>query len=201
MGYDPIDFPYMAAPATETVARALGILVTLQAVAYTTAGLRITNRGRALSSLPVNIWNALMVLNSPDHDCQDAVLSLVSMLEAVDSGGSVWIPCGSEQYQAALEHLQQSNGDHIMLLNIYLAWCEAGFARKKVGVPRSVLSERKCDESRRLDSHPTDQVLVGHGRHQTVLGPGTPYQDDRPQVLCSRSRGHRLRQLPSRGQA
>jgi pre-mRNA-splicing factor ATP-dependent RNA helicase DHX15/PRP43 len=131
MGYDPIDFPYMAAPATETVARALGILVTLQAVAYTTAGLRITNRGRALSSLPVNIWNALMVLNSPDHDCQDAVLSLVSMLEAVDSGGSVWIPCGSEQHQAALEHLQQSNGDHIMLLNIYLAWCEAGFARKK----------------------------------------------------------------------
>lgn len=148
MGHDPLNFPYMAAPATETVARALGILVSIEAVSYSgTGGLQITNRGVALSSLPVNIWNALMVLDSPNHDCQDAVLSLVSMLEAIDSGESVWAqdarPDRMERRRAALEHFQLGQGDHIMLLNIYLAWREAGHLRNK----SEFLSEYALNES------------------------------------------------------
>jgi HrpA-like RNA helicase len=129
LGHDPLTFPYMSAPSTEVVAKAFGILSALGAIKVSQVGLEITSRGLAISRLPVPVYHAIMLLESPKFGSQDEILSLVAMLEATEDGRTLFLPPmeegASAKIQAARKHFGQKSGDHIILLNIYLAYREA----------------------------------------------------------------------------
>lgn len=129
MGRHPMHFPYISPPATETVIRALGTLITIGAIQYGHK-LELTPRGDVLSRLPIDIGSALMVFESVNFDCQDEILSVVAMIAATkEGGGSLFIPQASKEDKAALKDIMaqfgQQRGDHIMYLNVYLAWRQA----------------------------------------------------------------------------
>jgi len=131
MKFNPLAFPFMSAPATETVARALGILTDIGAIKWSARGLELLPRGRAISGLPVSVWGAVMILESTRLRCQDAIISLVSMIEAISTGDMLYIDDGLPDFKlrkaSSIRHFGRKHGDHIQLLNVYLAWRNAEF--------------------------------------------------------------------------
>lgn len=129
MGCHPMTFPYISPPATETVYKALGTLTLIGAVEYGQNGLALTSRGEAYSRLPCDVWSGLMLLESQRFNAQDEMLSLVAMLTATEDGVKLFIKPptdeGKAAVKAAMRHFGQKRGDHIMLLNIYMAWRQA----------------------------------------------------------------------------
>ncbi|RYN21323.1 Pre-mRNA-splicing factor ATP-dependent RNA helicase [Alternaria arborescens] len=124
LGKSPINFPYIVAPATETVTKALGILREMDAV--NARGTELTARGKALSRLPIDPYLAAALLESPTIGCSDEVLTIVSMIEVSEGGGSLFIqPIGKEE-EAKLKRIRNEfcghSGDHVLLLNVYFAW-------------------------------------------------------------------------------
>ena len=129
MGRHPFTFPYMSAPSTEVIVKALGILSAFDAIRVSSLGLEITKRGVAISRLPANVYHAVMLLESPRFGCQDETLSLVAMLEASEGGRILFIDGHDKDNQTKVQgtrqKFDQASGDHIVLINIYLAYREA----------------------------------------------------------------------------
>jgi len=128
MGLNPINFPYMSAPATETIVKALGVLLSIGAIQFESR-LTITPRGEAYSRLPVDLASALMIFESTRFNCQDEILAIVAMMSATNNGTNLFIKSQSKEDQASIKETRidfgLNCGDHIMLLNIYLAWRDA----------------------------------------------------------------------------
>jgi pre-mRNA-splicing factor ATP-dependent RNA helicase DHX15/PRP43 len=130
LGKSPISFPYIVAPATETVAKALGILREMGAI--NAKGTELTPRGMALSRLPIDMYLAAALLESPERGCSDEILTIVSMLEVSEGGSNLFHqPIGKKEEvklrgirKQFCEHL----GDHVLLLNVYFAWRTASGA-------------------------------------------------------------------------
>ena len=135
MGRNPLTFPYMSAPSTEVIIKAFGILTAFGAIKIGSLGLEITQRGQAISRLPVSFYHALMLLESPRFYCQDEALSLVAMLEATEGGRTLFITIQDSESKAKVMKLREKfdvvSGDHIMLVNIYLAYREACRVQKR----------------------------------------------------------------------
>lgn len=129
IGRHPLAFPYMASPSTEAVIKAFGILFALDAIKFGSLGMEVTTRGQAISRLPVSVYHAVMLLESPRFCCQDEALSLVAMLEATEGGRTLFISAPDPEAVTKIEKLRekygQASGDHIMLVNIYMAYREA----------------------------------------------------------------------------
>lgn len=132
MGRSPLTFPYIVAPATETIAKALGILYLLGAV--DARGESLTPLGKDITSLPVDVYSAVVLLESPRFGCSDEMISLVSMIEATDGGSNLFINPSDAEEKAAIKAVRaqfhHGSGDHITLFNIYMAWTAACTANK-----------------------------------------------------------------------
>ena len=126
MDRNPLDFPYIVAPASETITKALGILQLLGAIDVRG---ELTDRGRFITQLPISPYFAVTLLESQQFDCSDEILSLISMLEAQESGSGVFRKPSNKKEGVALKSIRDKfscgRGDHIMLFNIYMAWREA----------------------------------------------------------------------------
>ena len=126
MDRNPLDFPYIAAPATETITKALGIL---QLLGATDVRGELTDRGRFITHLPISPYSAVVLLESQQFECSDEMISLISMLEAQEGGNRVFKKASTKEeaevLKASRAHFSDGSGDHIMLFNIYMAWREA----------------------------------------------------------------------------
>nr|OQO22926.1 hypothetical protein B0A51_12459 [Rachicladosporium sp. CCFEE 5018] len=124
--HNPIDFEYMDPPAPETVGKALEILKAFGAIKTgRVTGLQVEPNGFKLSHLPCNVYNVTLLLEGQHTGCQDEALSLVAMLESID-GDDVFLPTNNEEQGRKQREgkifFRQDRGDHIMYLNMYLAW-------------------------------------------------------------------------------
>jgi pre-mRNA-splicing factor ATP-dependent RNA helicase DHX15/PRP43 len=132
MGRSPLNFPFMVAPASETIVKAQGLLFQLGAV---DARGQLTPRGEEITQLPVDVYSAVVLLSSPDYGCSDEMLSLVSMIEASEGGSHVFVNAITDEMKKQLAKIKAKyrhpTGDHLTLFNIYMAWrsaCLAGTA-------------------------------------------------------------------------
>jgi pre-mRNA-splicing factor ATP-dependent RNA helicase DHX15/PRP43 len=127
MGRRPLTFSYIVAPATETIVKALGILYLLGAV--DARGESLTPLGKDITSLPIDVYSAVVLLESPRFGCSDEMISLVSMIEATDGGSNLFSDPSDAEEKAAIkairEQFRHGSGDHITLFNIYMAWTAA----------------------------------------------------------------------------
>jgi pre-mRNA-splicing factor ATP-dependent RNA helicase DHX15/PRP43 len=132
MGRSPLTFPYIVAPATETIVKALGILYLLGAV--DARGENLTSLGTDMTRLPVDVYSAVVLLESPRFGCSDEMISLVSMIEATDGGSNLFNNPSTPEEKAALKAIRElfhhGSGDHITLFNIYMAWTAACTSNK-----------------------------------------------------------------------
>ena len=131
MGRSPLTFPYIVAPATETIVKALEILYLLGAV---DARGDLTPFGKDITGLPVDVYSAVVLLESPRFGCSDEMISLVSMIEATDGGSNLFSNPFDTEEKAAIKTIRgqfrHRSGDHITLFNIYMAWTAACTANK-----------------------------------------------------------------------
>ena len=122
LGESPLTFPYITPPSTETINKALAILRHLSAV--TDSGV-LTARGLALSIIPLDPQLAEVLLRSPEFNCSDEIISIISMMEDSECGTILQVTDTQEQKNVAptkLRPLRHPRGDHLTLLNIYMAW-------------------------------------------------------------------------------
>ena len=127
MGRSPLTFPYIVAPATETIGKALSILFQLGLV--DARGQDLTARGQDIARLPVDVYSAVVLLESPEYGCSDEMLSLISMMEASDGGIDVFIKPSTQGEKAEIRRIRKTfchvSGDHLTLFNIYMSWRQA----------------------------------------------------------------------------
>jgi pre-mRNA-splicing factor ATP-dependent RNA helicase DHX15/PRP43 len=132
LGHDPITFDYIVPPAPETIVRALGLLRQLGAV---NPDGKLSSRGSKLAAIPTNVYAAMTMLESPRFGCSDEIISTLSMVEATDGGSHLFQRAHSGKEHKRLREIkdkfQHPSGDHITLFNIYMAWREACYQRKK----------------------------------------------------------------------
>ncbi|KAL9106819.1 MAG: hypothetical protein Q9227_008241 [Pyrenula ochraceoflavens] len=123
MQRSPINFPYIVAPASETIVKALGLLKLLGAV--DSQG-RITPRGRKIKVLPIDVYNAATLLDSESLLCGEEMLSLVSIMEASDSGSNLFVsasnPLQKKRLKEVRDYFSYPGSEHLALFNVYMAW-------------------------------------------------------------------------------
>ncbi|GAB5029941.1 pre-mrna-splicing factor atp-dependent rna helicase-like [Nannochloropsis oceanica] len=118
---DLVHFDFMDPPAPETLARALEELNYLGAISD--EGL-ITQMGHKMSELPLDPQAAKMVLSSPDYNCSNEILTIVSML----SVPQVFMRPkeAAKRADEAKAQFAHVDGDHLTLLNAYHAYKQQG---------------------------------------------------------------------------
>ncbi|KAK5686866.1 Pre-mRNA-splicing factor ATP-dependent RNA helicase dhx15 [Elasticomyces elasticus] len=115
-------FPFMAPPATETLAKALGLLYHINAV----DGLGvITPRGRVIAKIPIDVYSAVVLLESPRFGCSDEMISLIAMREA--SEGNPFVPAPDPKDKTSVtkargDFRHPGGSDDIILFNVYMSW-------------------------------------------------------------------------------
>lgn len=169
LGHNPFDFPYMSPLATVTVTKALSIHSELGTLELSNRGLELTSRGKNILDLPVSVFCANALLESATYNCVDEMISVVSMIEASEGGTCFFtVPeTRDRDFEKALKetksYFSQSNGDFLMLLNIYFNWrhaCDEGrtdeWLRERMMV-RSTLERADALRSRLLRIMATEQ--------------------------------------------
>ncbi|THW10491.1 pre-mRNA-splicing factor ATP-dependent RNA helicase PRP43 [Aureobasidium pullulans] len=123
MGYNPMTFPFMVAPATETIVTAMELLKLLDAI---DAKGDITPAGVMMSAITVDVYSAAAILASQAYQCSDEMLSLMSIIEASENGTHLFVKSHDEDEEtlvrAAKAKFRHPYGDHLSLFNIYMAW-------------------------------------------------------------------------------
>jgi pre-mRNA-splicing factor ATP-dependent RNA helicase DHX15/PRP43 len=122
---DLVHFDFMDPPAPETMMRALELLNYLGALDDDG---NITSIGHQMSELPLDPQLAKMLLVSPDYGCSNEMLTIVAMI----SVPNVFMR-PKEAAKAADEAKAQfahADGDHLSLLNAYLAYKQSGESKE-----------------------------------------------------------------------
>lgn len=144
MKLNPRDFPYITAPATETVIKAVGLLQELGAL--NRRG-QISARGDAITSLPVDPYSAVVLLESPKFGCSDEIISIIAMVQASEGGSRLFINTFDDKEQAQIRKIRSKfrhpAGDHLTLFNIYMSWRAAGLS----GTSDAFISENMIQSS------------------------------------------------------
>lgn len=131
IGHNPINFPYMFPPATETIVKALGILHRVKAVQLSNklTMLELTSGGELMAKLPVAVFSAVAILESIKFKCSGEMMMLVSMIEATQGGSSLWsmprTPKQKTDLATTMHYFGINKGGHIMLINVFLSWKNA----------------------------------------------------------------------------
>ncbi|KAK4900345.1 hypothetical protein LTR27_002570 [Elasticomyces elasticus] len=182
LGQHPLTFNYIYPPARETIAKALAILSDLGIVNQADGRLTEPN-GAAIARLPVNPLSATLLLQSVRFGCSDEMLSLVSMLEALDAG-SLYLEARTSAEKARqaeiIKYFAHPTGDHLSYLNVYVNWRgvrgtdkEAAFVTEN----RLIIGTLRAADAKRLELlrvlHPEDFICW----KSTSLPPGDPQND------------------------
>jgi pre-mRNA-splicing factor ATP-dependent RNA helicase DHX15/PRP43 len=126
MKRDPITFPFMVPPASETVVKAMGML--RQFYAVNQEG-NITDLGRVIAKLPIKVELAVSLFLSQFLYCSDEMISLISMIEATDGGAHLFLRPKGQHARAEVDdaklRFRHVTGDHLTLFNVYMAWRQA----------------------------------------------------------------------------
>ena len=153
MGHQPLTFPYIVAPAPETIVKALAMLTVLGAI--DDKG-NLTRRGEGITLLPVDVYSAIALLDSCRYGCSEEILSLISMVEASDGGNDVFIKTSDREMKMKIRRIREGfnhhSGDHITLFNIYMAWRGACIDKTEDGFLESNMLDgrilRSADQTR-----------------------------------------------------
>eukprot|EP00124_Ichthyophonus_hoferi_P001133 Ihof_evm1s53 gene=Ihof_evmTU1s53 len=121
---DLIHFDFMDPPPAETLIRALEQLYALGAL--NDRG-ELTKLGRRMAEFPVDPMLAKMLLASEEYKCSEEILSICAMLSI---GASIFYrPKDKAVYaDTARKNFFDPDGDHLMLLNVWNQWAEAGYS-------------------------------------------------------------------------
>ncbi|KAI7107405.1 putative pre-mRNA-splicing factor ATP-dependent RNA helicase [Hortaea werneckii] len=131
IGHNPINFPYIFPPATETIVKALGILHRVKAVRLSNqlTRLELTSGGELVAKLPVAVFSAVAILESIKFKCSGEMMMMVSMIEAIQGGSSLWsmpkTPKQKTDLATSMHYFGINKGGHIMLINVFLSWKNA----------------------------------------------------------------------------
>ena len=121
--HDLLAFPFMDAPARDTLVFALENLYALGALDQ--EGL-LTKLGRLMSEFPQEPPLSKVLIVSVDFECAEDVTSILSMIQAQN----IFYRPKEKQMQADAKKAKfhQPEGDHITLLTIFNAWQAARYA-------------------------------------------------------------------------
>ncbi|KAL7748382.1 hypothetical protein RI367_006344 [Sorochytrium milnesiophthora] len=118
-------FDFLDPPEPQLITTALKQLYYLEAI--DDQG-QITPRGHLISHIPLSPFLARAVLAAADNSCTHEMLIIAAML----SVEHVWIETRNEkkikEIERHRERLSHPTGDHLSLLNVYMAWCDADYA-------------------------------------------------------------------------
>ncbi|KAK4910378.1 DEAH-box ATP-dependent RNA helicase prp22, partial [Elasticomyces elasticus] len=121
---DLLHFDFMDPPPTNTMLTALEELYSLSAL--DDEGL-LTRLGRRMADFPMLPALAKALITSVDLSCSEEMLSIVAMIEAVQT---VFHRPKDKQQQADQKKAKfhDQHGDHLTLLNVYNAWKQSRFS-------------------------------------------------------------------------
>lgn len=122
---DLVHFDFMDPPAPETMMRALELLNYLGAL--DDEG-EMTTLGHRMSELPLEPQLAAMLLNSPEYNCSNEVLSIVALL----SVPNIFMRPkeAAKAADVAKAQFAHVDGDHLTLLNAYHAYKQSGDSKE-----------------------------------------------------------------------
>ncbi|XP_045841466.1 ATP-dependent RNA helicase DHX33 isoform X2 [Meles meles] len=121
---DVLTFDFMSKPSPDHVQAAVAQLDLLGALERKDGQLTLTLVGRKMAAFPLDPKFAKTLLLSPKFHCTEEILTVVSLL-SVDSV-LYDPPSRRDEVQAVRRKFMSSEGDHIMLLNIYRAFKNLG---------------------------------------------------------------------------
>uniref|UniRef100_A0A8C7I6C3 ATP-dependent RNA helicase DHX33 n=1 Tax=Oncorhynchus kisutch TaxID=8019 RepID=A0A8C7I6C3_ONCKI len=171
---DVMNFDFMSKPSPgkqQAMRSAVEQLDLLGAVGRKGEQVTLTPLGKKMASFPLEPRYAKTILLSPDFQCSEEVLTIVSLL-SVDSV-LYNPPARREECLAARKKFTTSEGDHLTLHNIYRAfkkvnankeWCRENFVNSRnmgmVGEVRAQLREICLKLSMKLESCGSDTGSV-----------------------------------------
>ena len=121
-----LNFDFLQRPSAESILRSETQLTKLGALREN----KITPLGKVMVALPVSPPFARTIIAAAESDCLAQILCIVSML-AVDTQFFVTAPAVRERAQQTMRMYSSDNGDHFMLLSLYLAFKKVGVNRRK----------------------------------------------------------------------
>ncbi|KJE89436.1 DEAH box polypeptide 35 [Capsaspora owczarzaki ATCC 30864] len=129
-----LHFDFLSPPVTETVARALELLFALGALESN--GRLAIPLGIRMAELPIPVMQAKMLLASAELGCSEEIVTIAAMLQVQnlfsssasnrDASGSDFAASGNAVVDAARSRFGVTEGDHLTLLNVYLAYSQHG---------------------------------------------------------------------------
>lgn len=125
LGSNPADWPFIKDPATESIAKAYGMLHRMGVLDWVG---EMTPHGDQMARLPIEINLAFMLIEGSRCKVADEMLSIVAMLEATDAGKNLWIDMTNASHEEKVQlfkirkHFTYPGSDHITFFNIYMSW-------------------------------------------------------------------------------
>lgn len=174
-GMNPVTFPYINPPASETVAKAMGTLASLILIEK---GITLTDQGNMVESFGIDAQLGVALAESTGWQCSDEIIAIAAMVEETDVK-DVFIssPLDKKEQKRLLDaraRLKYPGSDHLTLLNIYMAWKQACVDNRvdefvhEMCLRKSVLeaadARRKILLTIMLDAHGQITTLHGQGR-------------------------------------
>ncbi|KAG9508555.1 Pre-mRNA-splicing factor ATP-dependent RNA helicase DHX16, partial [Fragariocoptes setiger] len=90
---------------------------------------QLTTLGRKMADFPIDPMMSKALIASEKYKCSQDVLTIISMLNI--NGAIFYRPKDKAKYaDEARKSFYHTDGDHIMLLNIYNNWAESGFSKQ-----------------------------------------------------------------------
>lgn len=134
---DIFGFDFMDRPSNNHIIEALTKLHQFRALEKTDT-IRLTALGKKMAGFPLEPHYAKIILASKELGCTEEILTIISML----SGDSVlfYSEKNRDRRNETWKKFQSSEGDHVMLLNIFRAfkgakgnkaWCKENFVNRK----------------------------------------------------------------------
>jgi pre-mRNA-splicing factor ATP-dependent RNA helicase DHX15/PRP43 len=201
-GMNPVMFPYINPPASETIAKALGTLASLNLV---DEGVKLTDRGKMVESFGIDPQLGVALIESVKRQCSDEIISIAAMIEATEVM-NVFIASDDKDMKAkileARAYFRYPGSDHLTLFNIYMAWkqacvddCVEDFLRTRC-LRKSVLEAADASRMRLLRILLNAQIpssAVSKGQIATLHGQGRNGKDFYLTVLRCLAAGNYLR--------
>lgn len=123
---DLVGFDFMDPPPAETIMRAAEQLYALRAL--NDRG-ELTKIGRKMAEFPIDPMMSKALISSEQYQCSDEVVSIMAMLSVQNS---LFYRPKNKSMQADKAKLSfiQSEGDHLMLLNVWNQWCDTNYSNQ-----------------------------------------------------------------------
>ncbi|RVE42253.1 hypothetical protein evm_013095 [Chilo suppressalis] len=121
-GMDPVTFPLIDAPSSDSIEASLVLLKELGAI-DSESNPKLTPIGKKMSAFPIDPKYSKILLSAPEYGCLEEALSLVAVLSSENV-----FHTPMHKREEALKVKQKfisPLGDHITLLNVFKDFCKA----------------------------------------------------------------------------